>query len=184
MVINIVVILSASVLVIVSVACWALNLIGMPGNWLIVALAAAYSYFVPDDRRLDISVMTVLGLFALAAIGEGVELLAGAFGASKAGASKRGTVLALVGSLLGGVAGLFVPIPFVGQIIGPIVCAGLGALAGAVLGEQWKGRDLDESLNIGHAAFWGRLIGTLGKILVGCLMIVLILVSLVIHWGS
>jgi uncharacterized protein YqgC (DUF456 family) len=86
-----------------------------------------------------------------------------------------------VGSLLGGIVGLFVPIPVIGQIVGPIVCAGLGALAGAVIGEQWKGRDLDESLNIGHAAFWGRLIGTLGKILVGCVMLALIIVSLIIR---
>lgn len=181
MVIESVVILSAILLVIFVIACWALNVVGMPGNWLIVALAATYSYFMPDERRLDIDVLTIFGLLGLAALGEGLEFLAGALGASKAGASKRGTALALVGSLIGGVAGIFVPIPVVGQIIGPIVCAGLGALVGAVLGEQWKGRDLDESLNIGHAAFWGRLIGTLGKILVGCVMIVLIIVSLFIR---
>lgn len=179
MVMQSVVILAAILLVVVVVAFWALNLIGIPGNWLIVALAATYAYFMPDDRRLDINLVTVIGLFALAALGEGIELLAGALGASKAGASKRGTALALVGSLLGGMAGLFVPIPVIGQIVGPIVCAGLGALTGAVIGEQWKGRDLDESLNIGHAAFWGRLIGTLGKILVGCVMLALIIVSLI-----
>ena len=176
-----VVILAAILLVIVAVACWGLNVIGVPGNWLIVALVATYSYFMPDERRLDIDGLTVLGLLALAALGEGLELLAAALGASKAGASKRGTALALVGSLLGGMAGIFVPIPVIGPIVGPIVCAGLGALTGAVIGEQWKGRDLDESLNIGHAAFWGRLIGTLGKILVGCVMLVLILVSLIIR---
>ncbi|MBC8350587.1 MAG: DUF456 domain-containing protein [Planctomycetes bacterium] len=179
MVTETIVVLSAVLLVVVAVACWALNVIGLPGNWLVVAMAAGYSYFMPDERRLDISVWTVLGLFALAAIGEGIEFLAGALGASKAGASKRGTALALVGSLVGGFLGIFVPVPVVGQIVGPIVCAGLGALAGAVIGEQWKGRDLDESLSIGHAAFWGRLIGTLGKILVGCVMLVLLVASLI-----
>lgn len=181
MVIQSVVILAAILLVILAVACWASNIIGLPGNWLVVALAATYSYFMPDERRLDIGVSTVVGLFALAALGELIEFLAGALGASKAGASKRGTALALAGSLLGGIAGIFVPIPVVGQIVGPIVCAGLGALVGAVIGEQWKGRDLDETLNIGHAAFWGRLIGTLGKILVGCVMLVLVIVSLFIR---
>ena len=82
-----------------------------------------------------------------------------------------------MGSLLGGIAGIFIPVP----VVGSIVCAGLGALVGAVIGEQWKGRDLDQSLSIGHAAFWGRLIGTLGKVLVGCVMIVLILVGLIIR---
>jgi uncharacterized protein YqgC (DUF456 family) len=173
-------IVCAILLVVAAFACWALNVIGLPGNWLVVALAAIYSYFMPDERRLDISVLTVVGLLALAALGEAIEFLAGALGASKAGASKRGTALALVGSLIGGIVGIFVPVPVVGQIVGPIVFASLGALVGAVLGEQWKGRDLDTSLNIGHAAFWGRLIGTLGKILVGCVMLVLIIVSLIV----
>jgi len=172
--------LLAILFVVVAFACWALNAIGLPGNWLIVAIAAIYAYFMPDQRRLDIGVWTVLGLLVLAALGEVIEFLAGALGASKAGASKRGTALALVGSLIGGIAGIFVPIPVVGQIVGPIVCASLGALAGAVLGERWKGRNLDESLNVGTAAFWGRLIGTLGKVLVGCVMLVLIIVSLVV----
>ena len=169
-----VLIISAVLLVVVAIACWASNVIGLPGNWLVVAFAAMFSYFVPDDRRLDISVMTVLGLFALAAIGEAIEFLAGALGASKAGASKRGSALALLGSIIGGIAGIFLPLP----VVGPIVGAGLGALVGAVLGEQWKGRDLDESLSIGHAAFWGRIVGTLGKILVGCVMLVMLVASL------
>lgn len=176
-----IVILSAVLLVAVSFVCWALNVIGLPGNWLVVTLAALYAYFMPDERRLDISLATVVGLVALAALGEVIEFLAGALGASKAGGSKRGAALALVGSLLGGIIGVFVPIPVVGQILGPIVCASIGALVGAVLGEQWKGRDFDTSMNIGHAAFWGRLLGTLGKILVGCLMLVLILVSLLVQ---
>ncbi len=178
-----VVVLSAILLVLVAFTCWTLNVIGMPGNWLIVAVAATYSYFMPDERRLDVSLLTVVGLFVLAAIGEGVEFLAGALGASKAGASKRGTALALVGSIVGGIVGIFIslPVPIVGQIVGPLIFASLGALGGAVLGEQWKGRDLDESINIGHAAFWGRLIGTLGKILVGCVMLALIIVSLFIR---
>jgi uncharacterized protein YqgC (DUF456 family) len=176
-----IVVLSAILLVAVAFACWALNVIGLPGNWLVVAVAATYAYFMPDERRLDIGIWTVLGLLALAALGEAIEFLAGALGASKAGASKRGTALALVGSLVGGIVGIFVPVPVVGQVVGPIVCAGIGALVGAVLGEQWKGRDLDTSLNIGHAAFWGRLIGTLGKILAGCVMLVLIIVSLIVQ---
>ncbi|MEO8494979.1 MAG: DUF456 domain-containing protein [Planctomycetota bacterium] len=181
MVIESVLVLSAIFLVVAAFACWALNVIGLPGNWLVVAVAAIYAYFMPDERRLDISLWTVVGLLALAALGEAIEFLAGALGASKAGGSKRGAALALVGSLIGGIAGIFVPIPVVGQIVGPIVCAGLGALVGAVLGEQWKGRDLETSLNIGHAAFWGRLIGTLGKILVGCVMLMLIIISLIVR---
>jgi uncharacterized protein len=176
MLIQTIIILSAILLVIAAIACWALNVFGLPGNWMIVGLAAIYAYFMPDERRLDIGLWAIGGLLVLAVLGEAIEFLAGALGASKAGASKRGTALAFVGSMIGGIGGIFVPVP----VVAPIVCAGLGALAGAVIGEQWKGRDLDASLSIGHAAFWGRLIGTLGKILVGCIMLVLLIVSLLL----
>jgi uncharacterized protein YqgC (DUF456 family) len=121
----------------------------------------------------------LLALLVLAALGELVEFAAGAVGAAKAGGSRRGAALALVGSLMGGLFGLFValPVPLVGPIIGALLFGGLGALGGAVLGEQWKGRDLDESLRIGHAAFWGRLFGTLGKVLAGAVMIAVLLVA-------
>ena len=63
-------VLSAILLVLVAFICWALNIIGMPWNWLIVATAAIYSYLMPDERRLDVSVLTIVVLFVLAAIGE------------------------------------------------------------------------------------------------------------------
>ena len=59
--------------------------------------------------------------------------------------------------------------------------AAIGAnLLGALVGEQWKGRGMDESLQVGWAAFWGRLLGTIGKLLCGTLMIVVILAALVV----
>jgi uncharacterized protein YqgC (DUF456 family) len=143
---------------------------------LIVAVAAVYACLMPAESRADISWWSLGGLVGLALLGEALEFLAGALGATKAGASRRAAMLALAGSLAGGMFGLFVgiPIPFIGSLVGAIVFAGLGALAGAVLGERWKGRTLDQSLRVGKAAFWGRLLGTLGKTLAGALMIALI----------
>ena len=46
------------------------------------------------------------------------------------------------------------------------------------MGEQWKGRDLNESLKIGEAAFWSRLLGTLGKAVVGVAMLLVIALAL------
>ena len=171
----------AVLLVVAVIICLVLNLLGMPGNWLAIAFVAVFAYFVPEGR-VDISLGTLIALVVLAALGEAIEFLAAAFGASKAGGSKRGAMLALAGSLGGGMVGLFAPIPppVIGQVVGALLFASIGALAGAVLGERWKGRDLDESLKVGHAAFWGRLLGTLGKILVGCWMFVLIVAALVI----
>ena len=161
---------------------WSLNLIGMPGNWLIILVTFLYAAVMPADSRLDIGAGAFVGLVVLAGIGEAVEFLASALGASQAGGSKRGAALAMVGSLMGGFAGIFlgigVPIPLIGPVIGALLFASIGALGGAILGEQWKGRDLDQSIRVGNAAFWGRLVGTVGKILLGAYMIMLVIIAL------
>jgi len=172
----------AFLLAVVLFAAWVLTLLGMPGNWLMVAAVVVYVLLMPAASPVAVGWGVVVGLIVLAGLGELMEFLAGAAGASRAGASRRGVLLALVGSLVGAVVGLFVglPIPIVGSLVGAVLFAGLGAFAGAVLGEQWKGRDLDESLRVGNAAFWGRLLGTVAKTAVGAAMVAVTLVALVI----
>lgn len=160
---------------------WGLNIIGMPGNWITVGAAILYTAFVTADSRVELSWPVVGVLFALAILGEIVEFVAGAAGAKKAGGSKRGAALALVGALAGGILGIFVgiPIPVIGPIVSAILFSAAGALGGAMLGESWKGRTWEESWGVGKAAFWGRILGTLGKIVVGSIMVAVVLVSLV-----
>ncbi len=164
--------LLAILLIVAALACWALTLLNVPGNWLMVGAAALYAYFVPADARVAIGWTVVATLLALAALGEMLEFLASAAGTTKAGGSVRAAVLALVGSLVGAVFGavLGLPIPLVGPIFAALLFAGLGAMAGALLGERWAGKNLDASWPVGKAAFWGRLLGTLGKVLVGAVM--------------
>ena len=166
---------------IVSVAgSWALNFITLPGNWLIVAIAIGAAA-LPYDGQPFVSWAGVIVLLVLAAIGEGLEFLASAAGAAKQGASKRGVSLsilvAMVGSVLG--AGAGVPVPVVGPLIGAVLGGGLGAFVGAYLGEAWKrGRAHRDRLSIAKAAFNGRLVGTVGKLLVGAIMVVVFVVAL------
>lgn len=171
----------AALLLIALAACWVLTLLGMPGNWLMVAAAAGYVLLVPAESPAAIGWTTVVVLIVLASVGELLEFLAGALGVAKAGGSRRGAVLALAGSLAGGVVGLFVglPIPVVGSLLGAVLLAGAGAFVGAVLGERWRGRQLGESLKIGEAAFWGRLLGTVAKSAVGAVMVAVVLIALV-----
>lgn len=161
------------------VAGWLMTVLSMPGNWLMIAAAAIYAYFIPDESRFDISRTTVGILIGLALLAEVLELAAGALGAARAGGSKRGAVLAAVGSMVGALAGAFigVPIPVVGSVIAAILFAGLGALAGAMLGESWKGRGLEESWKVGQAAFWGRLLGTLAKTTIASAMVAIAVVA-------
>lgn len=165
-----------------SLAGWILNLLGLPGNWIVLGLCVVYAHFGPSVGRSDVGWGIVLWLLALALLGELVEFLAAFWGTQRAGGSKRAAALALVGSIAGGVAGMFVgvPVPVVGSLIGAILCASLGALIGAVLGEQWKGRTKDESLRVGSAAFWSRMIGTVSKTLVGAVMVALVIAAVFI----
>lgn len=170
----------AILLVVLLIVFCVLTILGLPGNWLSVFATGFYAWLVPAGPPLSIGFRVVVLLVVLASIGELIEFLAGAAGASKVGGSKRGAVLAVVGSILGGIVGLFVglPVPVVGSVIASLLFAALGALVGAILGELWKGRTGRECLRIGVAAFQGRLLGTLGKVLIGFVMLVVVIVAL------
>ena len=171
----------ALLLMAVLLAGWVLTLLGMPGNWLMVAATAAYAFFGPADSRAAIGWQVVASLAVLAALGELLELLAGAAGTARAGGGRRAAMLALAGSLAGGIVGLFIglPIPLAGPVLAALLFAGLGAMAGAMLGEMRGGKDLRAVWQIGRAAFWGRMAGTLGKLCVGAAMLAIVAVALV-----
>jgi uncharacterized protein YqgC (DUF456 family) len=171
----------ACVLVIVLLVGWILNVFGLPGNWTSFGAVAIYAYVIPPDHRVWVSWWVVVAVLVLAILGEMVETFASAAGAAKMGGSRRGAVLAIIGSFVGGIAGVFIgfPIPVVGSLIAVILFASVGALGGAMLGEYWKGRDWDTTWRVGEAAFWGRLLGTVGKIALGSVIVVLVVFALV-----
>lgn len=159
----------ALLLIVGCVIAWGLNIIALPGNWIAVAIIALYTWLGPAEGRTSVGWLVLVGAVVCAAIGELVEFLASALGAQKAGASRKATVYAVIGSMLGAIGGAFigVPVPIVGSIIAAILFGGLGATAGAMYGEWSNGKTIKESWGIGHAAFWGRTFGTVGKIACG-----------------
>lgn len=158
---------------------WLLNLIGLPGNWMIVAIAILWAIFGPLDYRFHWAVPVVLVVLAL--LGELIEFLASVLGTKKLGGSTRGATLSVIGSMIGGlvgaVFGIPVPIPLVGMLIGSILFAAIGAWVGATIGEKWVGKPTKQSLKIGGAAFVGRLLGTIGKLVMGSTMAVICIVA-------
>lgn len=175
-------ILLALLLAVALVLCWGITALGMPGNWLMVALAALYAWLAPKQPPTSISWTMVIILLVLAALGEILEFAAGALGTARAGGSRRGAAMALGGSLIGGLFGLVVgtPVPLIGSLVGAVLFAGVGALVGALVGEIWTGRDLVVSWRVAKRAFWGRLFGTLGKVIVGGLMALLAILALML----
>jgi uncharacterized protein YqgC (DUF456 family) len=135
------------------------------------------------ESRIGYGFGIPLTLLILALLGELLEFLAGLLGAGKAGGSRRAMVLSMLGGIVGSLFGFSIGnvfFPVIGGIVGIFVVAGLGALAGAMLGETWKGRGFEESMRVGRGAFTGRILGTLGKTLVGSLMLMIALLALVL----
>ncbi len=162
--------------------CWLSNLFGLPGNWLIVLLVAGWGFFTDAESAWNIGWWPIVGIVALAGIGELIEFFASVFGTRKFGGSKRAATCSVIGSivggLMGGIIGLPIPIPLVGMIIGSVLFACAGAWIGATIGEKWEGSEMDKSLKVGGAAAAGRFVGTMGKIAIGSAMLVASIFSL------
>lgn len=154
---------------------WVTNSLTVPGNWLIVAFSAIFAFAVPAEAGRGIGWFGVGVLAGLALLGEVVEFAAGAAGAGKLGGSRRGMILAIMGTMIGSIGGAFVslPVPLIGPIVGALVGGAAGAFAGAWAGEIWKGRGWQEGFEIGKGALVGRLLGTAGKLVIGALMVVI-----------
>ncbi len=184
MVTSLLVFLLVALLLSALMAGWALTVLGMPGNWLIAGATAVYVAMLPPGSNAAIGWPVVFVLCGLACVGEVLEFIAGALGVARMGGSRRAAWLGLVGSLVGAVVGLFVglpiPIPLFGSLAGAVMLASLGALVGAVVGEITHGRTVLQSWQVGRAAFWGRLLGSLAKILIASVMVAVGLAALLL----
>lgn len=175
-------VLLAITLVVLCGIAWAANLIALPGNWIAVALMALYAWLGPQDSRANIGYVAVGAAFSCALLGEVFEFIAAAFGAQRAGASRKSTLYAVLGSMVGAILGavIGVPVPLIGSVLAAILFGGIGATAGAMYGEWTDGRSWKESWTIGHAAFWGRTLGTFGKISAGFAIFLIAIASVVL----
>lgn len=169
-------------LVVACLVSWLTNMIALPGNWICVLLIALYAWLGPSEGRVAISYGSVLAGFAFALLGEVFEFFAGAAGAQRAGASRKSTLYSIIGSMAGAMTGAIVgvPVPVVGSVIAAILFGGIGAAAGAMYGEWNDGRSWKENWVIGHATFWGRTFGTLGKVLAGLMIVILLIAAVLI----
>ncbi|MEO9931529.1 DUF456 domain-containing protein [Rhodopirellula bahusiensis] len=166
-------------LILACTLAWLLNLVALPGNWVAIALMALYAWLGPETGRWQLGLVSLAIAFLLGLVGELVEFLAGAMGASRAGASRRATLMAIVGSIIGAIVGGIVglPIPVVGPVLAAILFGGLGATAGAMYAEWNDGKTWRDSWRIGQAAFWGRTTGTVGKMVAGLLVLVVCVIG-------
>ncbi len=136
----------------------ALTLLGFSGVWLTILVALLVEWWRPDGQ---FGTWTIVIAVFLGVLGEAIEFGASAVGAGKAGGSKRAGVGAMVGGLLGAIAGTpLIPIPVLGTLVGAVVGAGLGAM---VMERTKPERTWGHSLRVGQGAAIGRLVATVVK---------------------
>ncbi len=119
------------------------------GIWLIASV----------DHYLHLGLWWLLAIALIGAIGLTLDLLAGALGAKRAGASRR----AVLGALAGTGVGLFFGLP--GLLLGPFI--------GAVLGELSAGSSILRSTHAGVGTWIGLIFGTIVKMVTSMTMVVL-----------
>ena len=119
------------------------------GIWLIAGV----------DRYRHVGLWWLIGIAAVGAVGLTIDLLAGALGAKRVGASR----LAVLGALAGTVIGLFLGLP--GLLIGPF--------AGAVFGELLAGGSVLRSTNVGLSTWLGLIFGAIVKLVSSLMMVAL-----------
>jgi len=155
----------AILLVVFNIFALALNVLGLPGNWLMVAAAGILAWVYRHEGMF--SVWTLLAVVLLAAGAEAVELLAGLIGSRRAGASRQAAWGALLGGLLGALFGtVAIPVPLLGSLLGACFGAAMGAWAMELTLRRPQRQALKSALGAGV----GRLVGTVGKLAIGTLI--------------
>lgn len=140
-----------------------LNIISLPGNWIVFIAAISWSWYNGWSQPGVIALVAMLGVLLAAEV---LEFLGGMVGARKFGASKTASWMAILGAFAGALFGIYIPIPLIGSIIGAVI----GAFAAAWLVEVLKQRPMDEALKAATGAALGRGVGIFVK--VGCGLLV------------
>lgn len=149
-------------------------LVGLPGTWLVLALAGCAEWWT--ESRL-FSTPVLVTAVVLTAAGEVWEFTASSVRAKRAGAGRRGSLGALGGGIAGALIGtVALPVPIIGTLVG----GGLGAFGASTLLERSGGQTLGASLRVGRAAAVGQLLGLAGKLAASVFVYVILVVALLV----
>jgi len=128
-----------------------------------IFLGALLAAWIEHFDRIGWSALLLLA--ALMLLGLIIDLIAAVIGARRVGASRE----AVIGSLAGGIVGLFFGLP--GFLLGPFI--------GAMAGEYLHRRHAGQALRVGVGTWIGLAVGTLARVAIGVTMIVVFLAALV-----
>jgi len=156
----------AILFILVLLAVLGLNVLGLPANWIILALAWGWDLAHPAFSPGWTFYAPLIGM---AVIGEALEFGAQFYGAKKYGGSNKGNI----GAFIGAIAGAIFFAPFL-MGFGALLGAVGGAYLGCSLFERMHGRPSHEAWHAARGAMWGRVLGFVVKIGLGGAMLALI----------
>lgn len=145
--------------------------LGLPGTWVMIAAALGYGYLT----GIEIGLVTLIGVFALAVVGEIIEFTLAARYTRKYGGSRRAGWGAIVGGIIGAIVG--VPVPIIGSVIGAFA----GAFLGALVAERTRGADTGAATRVATGALLGRAAAVAAKSAIGVVIAVWIVLA---AWGA
>ena len=166
-----------AVFALLGLACLLLLVLGLPGTWVLLAIAFGIElvdgFLLPGDAVVTFGWDLLALCGGLALVGEGIEALAGVAGTRYGGGTRRGMVGAFIGGIVGAIflTGLL-PIPVLGTLFGAMFGAFLGAFIGEATGPEARGRA--HNLRAAFGAAVGKLGGTVAKLAIGVVMWVLL----------
>jgi len=135
--------------------------LGLPGNWVMIAILAAATF------AGEVGAVTLLVALALAFVGEVVEFFIVKRFNLRYGGSSRAFWGALGGGLLGALIGL--PVPVIGSIVAGII----GSFVGAMLVTFAEARTVSTAARVGWGVALGRMWAAAAKTAAGFVIIVL-----------
>lgn len=141
--------------------------LGLPGTWVMIAAALGFGYLT----GVEIGLVTLIGIFALAVVGEIIEFTLAARYTRKYGGSRRAGWGAIIGGIIGAVIG--VPIPIIGSVIGAFA----GAFLGALVAERTRGASTGSATRVATGALLGRAAAVAAKSAIGVAIAVWIVLA-------
>lgn len=143
----------------------ALDLVGLFGNWVILAaIGAAWAF----TGFTHFGAWTLAVLTGLAVLGEVIETLAAALGAKRFGGDRGAALSAFGGAITGAIVGTPI-LPVIGTLAGACAGAFLGAAAHEILLMR---RNAGDAAWTGLGAALGRIAGLLAKLAIGISMLI------------
>jgi uncharacterized protein len=147
-------------LLLISLPAIALNILSLPGNWLMF-IAAVSASMMNGWHHPNWFVLLVILVMLL--IAEGVEFFGGMIGARQFGASRLASWAAIGGAMIGGLIGI-PPITAAMLGIDHLLGAIIGAFLAALMVEVLKNKPMHEASRAAMGAALGRGAGIVTKI--------------------